>query len=117
TLAKLPALAAVLASRDWRGLIRYAGSRDAEPVVWVQSISRHACAGPVDPQTLLHADTFHPTVKAWLFLTDVAEDAGPFTYVPGSHRLTAERLLWERRGSLSPVPSPDCANAPGSFSI
>ena len=50
--------------------------------------SRHACDGPPDPQTVLHADTFHPTVKAWLFLTDVAADAGPFTYVPGSHRLT-----------------------------
>ena len=63
-LAALPALAAVLQSREWRGLIRYAGSRDAEPVVWVQSILRHACAGPPNPQTLLHADTFHPAVKA-----------------------------------------------------
>ena len=32
-LAELPALGAVLRSRDWRGLVRYAGSRDAEPVV------------------------------------------------------------------------------------
>ena len=77
-LAALPALGATLQSSDWRGLVRYAGSRDAEPVVWVQSILRHACSGPADPQTFLHADTFHPTVKAWLFLTDVAEDAGPF---------------------------------------
>src|SRR5262249_40695579 len=91
-LAALPALGVVLRSREWRGLIRYVGSRDAEPVVWVQSILPHACAGPPDPQTSLHADTFHPTVKAWLFLTDVAENAGAFTYVPGSHRLTPERL-------------------------
>ena len=62
TLAELPALAAVLRAPDWRGLIRYAGSRDAEPVVWVQSILRHACAGPADPQTFLHADTFHPKI-------------------------------------------------------
>jgi Phytanoyl-CoA dioxygenase (PhyH) len=117
TLAKLPALAAVLASRDWRGLIRYAGSRDAEPVVWVQSILRHACAGPVDPQTLLHADTFHPTVKAWLFLTDVAEDAGPFTYVPGSHRLTPERLAWEQHMSVAAGRSPNIEVREGSFRI
>ena len=88
-------------SPEWRGLIRYIGSRDAEPVVWIQSILRHAHDGPPDPQTALHADTFHPTVKAWLFLTDVAADAGPFTYVPGSHRLTPERLAWERRMSLA----------------
>ena len=91
----------MLRSPEWRGLIRYIGSRDAEPVVWIQSILRHAADGPADPQTALHADTFHPTVKAWLFLTDVAADAGPFTYVPGSHRLTPERLAWERRMSLA----------------
>ena len=116
-LAALPALAAVLQSREWRGLVRYAGSRDAEPVVWVQSILRHACAGPADPQTFLHADTFHPTVKAWLFLTDVAEDAGPFTYVPGSHRLTAQRLEWEQRMSLSARQSPNAEDRQGSFRI
>ncbi|MGC2201701.1 MAG: phytanoyl-CoA dioxygenase family protein [Stellaceae bacterium] len=116
-LVQMPALGAVLQSRDWRGLIRYAGSRDAEPVVWIQSILRHACAGPADPQTLLHADTFHPTVKAWLFLTDVPEDAGPFTYVPGSHRLTDRRLEWERRKSLSARDSANDEDRQGSFRI
>src|SRR5437588_651249 len=99
TLMALPALGRLLSHPEWRGLIRYIGSRDAEPVVWIQSILRHAHDGPPDPQTALHADTFHPTVKAWLFLTDVAADAGPFTYVPGPHRLTPERLAWERRMS------------------
>jgi len=116
-VAALPALGAILQSSDWRGLVRYAGSRDAEPVVWVQSILRHACSGPADPQTFLHADTFHPTVKAWLFLTDVAEDAGPFTYVPGSHKLTAQRLEWERRMSLSARHSPNAEDRQGSFRI
>lgn len=31
-----------------------------------------------DPQNDLHMDTFHPTVKAWLWLDDVDEDMGPF---------------------------------------
>ncbi len=116
-VAKLPALGVVLRSAEWRGLIRYAGSRDAEPVVWVQAILRNAHRGPVDPQTRLHADTFHPTVKAWLFLTDVAEDAGPFTYVPGSHRLTDARLRWERRMSSNARQSPVAENREGSFRI
>jgi Phytanoyl-CoA dioxygenase (PhyH) len=117
TLRGLPALAGVLRSPDWRGLIRYVGSRDAEPVVWIQSLSRHACDGPPDPQTFLHADTFHPTVKAWLFLTDVAADAGPFSYVPGSHRLTPQRLAWERRMSLAAPDSTDAEIRQGSFRI
>jgi Phytanoyl-CoA dioxygenase (PhyH) len=116
-LAELPALGALLRSADWRGLVRYAGSRDAEPVVWVQSILRHACDGPPDPQSVLHADTFHPTVKAWLFLTDVAEDTGPFTYVPGSHRLTPDRLAWERRMSLAARQSSNAEDRQGSFRI
>src|SRR5438067_1683458 len=78
---------------------------------------RHACPGPADPQTVLHADTFHPTVKAWLFLTDVAEEAGPFTYVPGSHRLSPERLDWERRMSLAARHSPNAEIRQGSFRI
>lgn len=117
TLATMPALAHVLDSPEWRGLIRYVGSRDAEPVVWIQSILRHACDGPPDPQTALHADTFHPTVKAWLFLTDVPADAGPFTYVPGSHRLTPERLDWERQMSLAAAGSRNAENRQGSFRI
>jgi hypothetical protein len=117
TLRGLPALAGVLRSPEWRGLIRYVGSRDAEPVVWIQSLSRHACDGPPDPQTFLHADTFHPTVKAWLFLTDVEADAGPFTYVPGSHRPTPQRLAWERRMSLAAPDSADAEIRQGSFRI
>ncbi|HTV45160.1 MAG TPA: phytanoyl-CoA dioxygenase family protein [Stellaceae bacterium] len=116
-LAQLSALDAVLRSPEWRGLVRYAGARNAEPVVWVQSILRHARPGPRDPQTFLHADTFHPTVKAWLFLTDVAADAGPFTYVPGSHRLTARRLAWERRMSLDARHSPNREIRQGSLRI
>jgi hypothetical protein len=117
TLGSLPALAALLRDPAWRGLVPYVGSRDAAPVVWVQSLLRHAVAGPPDPQTVLHADTFHPTVKAWLFLTDVAEDAGPFTYVPGSHLLTPARLEWERRMSLEARRALDKDTREGSFRI
>ena len=76
-------------------------------MVYVQTIISGARAGLPDPQTDLHTDTFHPTVKAWLFLTDVAPDAMPFVYVPGSHRLTPQRLDWERRMSIA-------ASQPGS---
>src|SRR5262249_47746035 len=87
------------------------------PVVWIQSILRHACDGPADPQTALHADTFHPTVKAWLFLTDVAADGGPFTYVPGSHRLTPARIAWEQRMSLAAAQSTNAEDRQSSFRI
>jgi hypothetical protein len=113
----IPALRAVRDSADWQGLCRYVGSRDIAPSMYLQGVLQHAAGGDEDPQTYLHADTFHPTVKAWLFLTDVLPDEGPFTYVPGSHRLTPERLEWERGMSLNAARSPDFETRQGSFRI
>jgi Phytanoyl-CoA dioxygenase (PhyH) len=117
TLARLPAMRTLLATPEWHWLIRFAWSFDAEPLVYLQTILSHAVAGPDDPQCRLHADTFHPTVKAWLFLTDVAADEGPFTYVPGSHQATPARLEWEKRMSLLAARSADRMTRRGSFRI
>lgn len=99
-LSAVPELREVLRNPDWRGLIRYANSFDTEPVTYIQTILANVLEGPDDPQINLHSDAFHPSVKAWLFLEDVAENEGPFTYVPGSHLLTPKRLEWEREKSL-----------------
>lgn len=117
TLSRIPAIRELLSMPEWHWLIRFAWSFDAAPLVYMQTILSHAVSGPTDPQCALHADTFHPTVKAWLFLTDVAEDEGPFTYVPGSHRATATRLGWEKRTSLRAAASPDKMTRRGSFRI
>ena len=116
-LAAMPAVAGLLADPRWRGLTRYAGSFDAEPMTYIQTVLRQQVDMPADPQTTLHADTFHATVKAWLFLTDVAEDGGPFVYVPGSHRMTARRLAWERERSIRAAQGLDRLSARGSLRI
>ena len=116
-LAALPGLRALLANAEWRHLIAYVGGREAAPSVYLQSVLRHVRVGDPDPQTLVHADTFHPTVKAWLFLTDVPEDEGAFSYVPGSHILTPQRLSWERARSLEAAHSTDGETREGSFRI
>lgn len=100
-LRQVPAARALLAMPLYRGLIRYVGASAAAPMTYIQTILSHARAGVPDPQTDFHTDTFHPTVKAWLFLNDVAADAMPFLYVPGSHRVTPQRLRWEREMSIT----------------
>lgn len=101
----------------WRGLARYVAGFDIEPLLYIQSILPGRHDGPPDPQLRLHADTFHPSMKAWLFLQDVPLESGPFTYVRGSHRLTPARLQWERERSLS-VRDGDCRlSARGSFRV
>ena len=100
-LSKVPAARRLLGDPDYRNLIRYVGASAAAPMIYIQSVLSHAVEGAPDPQLDLHTDTFHPTVKAWLFLTDTPEDAMPFVYVPGSHRLTPARVAWEKQMSIA----------------
>ena len=100
-LAQVPELAALLGAPLWRGATRYVASFDSEPLAYLQTIFAKAQPGDEDPQTVLHSDTFHATMKAWLFLTDVAAADGPFRYVPGSHRRTPARLDWEERRAIA----------------
>jgi phytanoyl-CoA dioxygenase PhyH len=45
-----------------------------------------------DPEARLHSDVFYNTHKAWLYLTDVTAEDGPFAYVRRSHWLTLVQL-------------------------
>ncbi|ACL56929.1 phytanoyl-CoA dioxygenase family protein [Methylobacterium nodulans] len=115
-LPGLPQLAALTRNPTLRGLTYYAASRAGEPVYYLQTVVAEP-DGPNDPQTALHADTFHATTKGWFFLHDVAEEDGPFVYVPGSHRATPERLAWEREQSIAARSAANSHHAAGSFRI
>lgn len=115
-LKSVPELRQILDNRSLGSLFAYVASTRSAPLYYLQTIiSRHADGTP-DPQLELHADTFHPSLKAWLFLTDVTNDQGPLTYVPGSHRLTRERLQWEKARSIS-IKTSDRLSQRGSFRI
>jgi len=100
-LKDIPELRTLVGSKRWRSLLAYVASTTSQPLYYVQTILAHYAEGAPDPQLELHSDTFHPSLKAWLFLTDVGEDDGPLTYVTGSHRLTPERLAWEHARSVA----------------
>lgn len=115
TLSRLPATRKLLEDGRYRSLLCYVAGRLRVPGHWVQRIRAGILAGKPDPQTNLHADTFQPTMKAWLFLDDVSEDNGPFTYVPGSHRVTWKRLKYEYHRSIAEARATDSYSARGSF--
>jgi hypothetical protein len=114
-LVRMPATGRFVKDPAVRALIHYAASYAGQPTFAVQTILADPSDGEADPQTVLHSDTFHPTAKAWLFLDDVGKDDGAFAYVPGSHRVTPQRLAWEREQSLSAARSSDRMHSEGSF--
>lgn len=99
-LVSRPALRQARYNRQLMNLMHYVSSHAGQALVTLQTVLAQS-VGRQDPQTDLHSDTFHPTAKAWLFLTDVGEDDGPFCYVAGSHRMTPERYAWEKDISTS----------------
>ena len=99
-LQAVPELARLIDDKRWKYILAYVGTTRSEPLYYVQTIVMGHAQGAPDPQLELHSDTFHPSLKAWLFLTDVTDDEGPLTYVAGSHRLTPKRLAWEQARSI-----------------
>lgn len=116
TLPQLPQTRQLITQPALQNLFNYVGSYQVQPMLYVQSILSQVREANPDPQTNLHADTFHSSVKAWLFLTDVAEDEGPFVYVPSSHQLTPARLNWEKQRSIGAAKA-DRMSARGSFRV
>ena len=115
-LSQVPELGLVLGNKEFRSSLAYVASTRSKPLYYVQTILTGQVPGPPDPQLELHSDTFHPSLKAWLFLTDVTDDQGPLTYVAGSHRLTPERLAWERARSIA-IKKSDRLSQRGSLRI
>ena len=116
-LKTLPELARFSQDASIAGLIRYVGGSGGDPIYFIQTVIAEPALQAEDPQTFLHADTFHSSSKAWLFLDEVGPDDGPFMFVPGSHKLTNERIDWEYRQSLIASTNPHAYQVEGSFRI
>ncbi len=114
-LREVPELDRLARGALFQGLLRYVASTDADPMLYLHTVFATPETGRHDPQTAHHSDTFHATAKSWFFLEDVSSEDGPFTYVPGSHRMTPGRLAWERAQSLTASSHPNGHHALGSF--
>lgn len=116
-LSEIKELNELVSGPMFQGLLRYVASRNADPIAFIHTVFAEPDRGPRDPQTVFHSDTFHATAKCWYFLTDVPEDGGPFTYVPGSHKMTAKRLAWERQNAINARSQGVNMSSLGSFRI
>jgi len=114
-LRKTPSLSWVSHHRILKSYLNYTGAKVASPLLYLQRIRNGLKADNEDPQKNIHSDTFHPTVKAWLFLEDVTDEKGPFTYVPSSNQLTFKRLKWEYLKSINAASIQDKYSEKGSM--
>ncbi len=115
SLINAPTLSKVVNSKPFRNYLIYTGAKATLPMLYIQRIRNGFKSAVADPQKNMHSDTFHPTMKAWLFLEDVTEEMGPFTYVPTSNQLTKKRLLWEYRKSSGAAKMNDKYSERGSL--
>lgn len=115
TLSRHTHLRQLCNNRTLKAYLNYTGAKIAAPLLYVQRIRHGKQTGGTDPQKNMHSDTFHPTMKAWLFLEDVTEDKGPFTYVPGSNRFGFKRLKWEYKRSINAAKLTDKYSEKGSL--
>jgi len=114
---RLPRLGTLLKDPRWKGIMAYVSSTRGEPLYYIQTIAGGSMDGPPDPQLELHSDTFQPSLKAWFFLTDVAADGRPLTYVAGSHKLSPARIAWEQQRSVDVMITGDRLSQRGSFRV
>lgn len=116
TLEYLPHTAKLFNNRDFQRLLQYTNAHQRLPFFNIERINNGVQTDKAaDPQKNLHSDTFHPTMKFWLYLDDVDEHNGPFTYIPGSNRLSSKRLRREYKASLNARKHPNRLAARGSF--
>ncbi len=115
TLKKMPVTRRFLSDPEVIDRLMYAAGKNCRPLFYIQAIKNGFGKKGKDPQKNLHADTFHPSMKAWFFLEDVPTSKGPFNFVPGSTRLTWKRIKWEYARSKQAATMQDGYSEKGSF--
>lgn len=101
TVSRMPVCQKLFDEKRFRRIMMYGGGTCKLPMLFAHCVVNGIVSGQGDPQKDFHSDTFHPTMKAWLFLDDVDETIGPFNYVPGSQRATSKRLTWDYENSVA----------------
>ncbi len=99
-LAEYPEIKKTLFSKHFQRLARFTSGHMRDPLYYLEEIKNEYSSGQSDPQKMFHHDTFHPSMKCWLFIGDVAENSGAFTFIPRSHRLDWKRIKWEYKMSV-----------------
>jgi len=116
TAEDLPITNQLKFNKELNAYLKFSSTKLETPRLYVEKVMHDkGNINKQDPQSKLHSDTFHPTMKAWLFLDDVTLENGPFKYVIGSSKLSWKRLKWEYFKSINVFNNFDGYSEKGSF--
>ncbi len=104
----------VIDNRNLNRLTQFASGHFRKPLYYLEKVKNQYCSGAQDPQKTFHNDTFHPSMKCWLFIDDVLPESGPFTFVPESHKLSWKRIKWQYKMSMEASNNKNGYHAKGS---
>ena len=92
----------ILPSRELVEIVRgYLGLRDLEGLgMWLHGVEDDTSSNRKDINLEWHTDTFHNTVKGFLYIDPLSLADGPFNFFLGSHRFYFRRFWEEFRQSL-----------------
>jgi hypothetical protein len=92
----------ILPSKELVELVRrYLGLRDLEGLdMWLHGVEDDTSSNRKDINLEWHTDTFHNTVKGFLYIDPLSLADGPFNFFLGSHRFSFRRFWEEFRQSL-----------------
>lgn len=96
----IESLKKIIEYKPMQKIFRYTTSKNLLPTYFIENIVQKGREDIEDYQKECHMDTFHPSMKAWLFLDNVTSNEGSFVYYAKSHRLTFKRLKWEYKQSI-----------------
>lgn len=113
-LKNYPGVNKVLQGNNLKRLTRFAAGHLREPFYYLEKVKNQYSDGNEDPQKQFHHDTFHPSMKCWLFIENIEENAGAFTYIPSSQILDWKRIKWEYRMSINANKSKNNYHSKGS---
>jgi len=116
-LESAPVCQQLVNNAEFLDRMKYTSARNNSPIFYVQNVRSNARDADADPQRILHSDTFHATMKAWLFLDEVGDHNGPFTYVTGSHKLSWKRIKWEYKKSIEGSSQANSYGSRGSLRV
>jgi len=90
-LDKYPKIRNVLLGSSFQKFTRFTSGHLRDPLYYLEKIKNQYCEGCDDPQKKFHHDTFHPSMKCWLFIDDIEHHSGEM-HARGSSRYTKEDI-------------------------